>query len=472
MKRSCLLMIPLILWLYLLAGCSVQEVPSEPLAESIPVSEEVVSPVPSENAAPPSEVSESVSPSPEVSEEPTPQVEPYLFGQPVAESEAVDESWFEDAVFLGDSRTEGLQLFSGLRTGDFLWYKGMSVFKVDDPKYKYIEVDGQAMTMMEALALKQYGKVYIMIGINELGYASASYEEALRIMIDRVKEIQPNAVIYLQTLPPVNEQVAYQKGLGSYIKNSKVLAFNEAIYRVAWEKQVALLDVAEVYRTEVGDLAADMAVDGVHFYRQGYAAWYEYLKTHTLDPSGYAAGIPLESAIAPDVPVPPEFIPPSPEPTETVTPNPSPSPGPEPSVDPKPTEAVPVETPSPDPQPTETATPPPEETTPPVTSEPVPPESAAPSEDPAPETAEPAATDTPVPSETPAVPCQRKEVFLETNRICYFAGVPCRTAGRLLDREGVGALYAGSCPGAVGYRCFQWGHGAGGCLCCVHALRH
>ena len=31
---------------------------------------------------------------------------------PVAESEAVEDTYFEDAVFLGDSRTEGLLLYS------------------------------------------------------------------------------------------------------------------------------------------------------------------------------------------------------------------------------------------------------------------------------------------------------------------------------------------------------------------------
>ena len=420
MKQICLLTTALTLCLCLLAGCGAQSAPTEPPSQPIPATEAVESPAPAESAVPDPAADETVSPLPEVPEEPTPQVEPYFFGQPVAESEEVEENWFEDAVFLGDSRTEGLQLFSGLRTGDFLWYKGMSVFKVDDPKYKYIEVDGQAMTMMEALALKQYGKVYIMIGINELGYAAGSYEEALRTMIDRVKEIQPDAVIYLQTLPPVNERVAHEKGLGSYIKNSRVIAFNKAIYRVAWEKQVALLDVAEVYRTEAGDLADDMAVDGVHFYRQGYARWYEYLKTHTLDPASYAAGVPLDEAIVPDVPVPPEYVPPSPEPSPSpeppvpVTPVPSPSPeptvpvtpGPAPGPEPGPSETPPTEPapsvtpdPVPDPVPTETAAP--------SVTEPLPPtEGALPPETPVPETTAPVVTETPapIPSETPGTP--------------------------------------------------------------------
>lgn len=60
---------------------------------------------------------------------PVPDTPPYEFGQPVAESGPVDEDYFDDAVFLGDSRTEGLQLYSGLKSGDFFWHKGMTVFR-------------------------------------------------------------------------------------------------------------------------------------------------------------------------------------------------------------------------------------------------------------------------------------------------------------------------------------------------------
>lgn len=382
MKRRCSLTMILAFLLAFLAACGQMETPSSEPAESASPVQSAESLPPPETEEPSPETVESTSPSPEVSEEPTPQIDPYLFGRPVEEGEAVEESWFEDAVFLGDSRTEGLQLFSGLKTGDFIWYKGMSVFKVDDPNYRRIEVDGQAMTMMEALALKEYGKVYIMIGINELGYPADSYKEALAVMVDRVKEIQPDAVIYLQTLPPVNEAVAKAKGLGSYIKNEKVNAFNEAIYQVAWEKQVALLDVAETYRTENGDLAADMAADGVHFYRQGYSLWYEYLKTHTADPERYAAGVPLDEPIVPVVPAPP-----SPEPTPSATPEPDPGTESGPvageSVETAPSEEPPpAETVSPDPAgPVETETPEPSESVPAET--PVPAQTPAPSEIPA-----------------------------------------------------------------------------------------
>lgn len=294
MKRITLFFLLLVLCLTMLAACS-NGGPDQTAPGSAPVE-------PSSDPAQPSGAVESVPVSEAVST-PEPQPSPgqgavYTFGQPVPEiSGDMEEEWFEDAVFLGDSRTEGLQLYSGLHAGDFFWHKGMTVFRVDDEDYRQIEVDGQKMTMMEALARKQYAKVYIMIGINELGYPASSYEKGLKAMVDQVKELQPNAVVYLQTLPPVNEGKAAESGLGSYINNTNVNAFNEIIVETAKEKQVALLDVASVFRSEQGDLPADMASDGVHFEKDGYQLWYAYLRCHVLTAEEYANAQPAADDI-------------------------------------------------------------------------------------------------------------------------------------------------------------------------------
>ncbi len=215
--------------------------------------------------------------------------ESYVFGTALEASAAVDDSYFEDAVFLGDSRTEGLMLYSGLKHGDFLWHRGMSVFHADSEKYRVVEVDGEKYTLTEALARKKYGKVYLMLGINELGYASSSYEKTLAALVDRIGQIQPEAVIYLQTLMPVNDAKAREKELSVYINNENVEAFNRAIVRVAGEKRVVLLDTASLYRGEDGQLPEELTVDGVHFTARGYGRWADFLREHAMDKETYFA---------------------------------------------------------------------------------------------------------------------------------------------------------------------------------------
>ena len=228
-------------------------------------------------------------PAPTPTPEPTPPPwEPYEFGTPLEESEPVeDDSFFDTAVFLGDSRTEGFELFSGMKHGDFYWARGMTVFRVDDEGFRPFEVDGRECNMVETLELKQYESVYVMLGVNELGFPAGSYGEGLGKFIEKIVELQPDAVVYLQIMPPLNDAMCRRNKLADYINNANLAQFNEAIVRVAAEKKVVLLNTYEAYAGEDGQLPAELANDGCHFAYSAYKRWANYLRSHTIDRERY-----------------------------------------------------------------------------------------------------------------------------------------------------------------------------------------
>lgn len=428
-----------------LCGCTAAKAPAEGTPEPSPsASERVLPQAGTESAAPSQSVEQSEQPS-ELA------VEPYWFGQPVEESDAAEDEYFSNAVFLGDSRTEGLQLYGGLHAGDFFWYKGMTVFQADDPEYRKIEVDGECYTLLEALALKDYAKVYIMIGVNELGYAASSYKKGLTEMVRRVKEIQPQAVVYLQTLPPVNESKAVSKKLGSYINNTNVRAFNRVVWEVAWEEKVALLDVASAFYTDRGDLAEDMAADGVHFYRKGYELWRDYLKCHVLAAARYAAGTALAEKPEPDLP--PLVSAPPAESTPGVPESSAPEVSPE--VTP---EVVPTEEPVPTAGPEET--PAPSESLPPAQ------ESSAPEVSP---------EVTPPRRQRPLRRHLRSRAHRKTEEICHEKEFdrpgPCAGGSFVRLREERAGLYGAGRPGPAGRRRVYRRDGKRGQRGCRAALR-
>lgn len=241
----------------------------------------------------PPEPTPAPTPTPEPTPEPTPTpepAEPYEFGTPLEESEAVeDDSFFDNSVFLGDSRTEGLQLFSGLKHGDFYWARGMTVFRADDENYSVLELDNQAYSLLGALALKRYDNVYIMLGVNELGYPASSYEKGLGELLDKIIALQPDAVVYLQVMPPLNDAMCRRNKLAAHINNENLGKFNEAIIRLAGSKKVVLLNTAEAYTGADGQLPAELANDGCHFAYSAYALWADYLRTHTIGRERYFA---------------------------------------------------------------------------------------------------------------------------------------------------------------------------------------
>lgn len=265
---------------FVLTACGAQLSTSAPQPSQTPAQSEPITPQPSAEPSPtPSETPE---PEPEA-----PQWPVYEFGTPLEESEAAEDAAFEKAVFLGGSRTEGLQFFGGLKKGTYLCARGMTVFQVNSPNWAVFDMGGEKATMIEALRAADCNAVYIMLGVNELGYPAKSYESGLGKFIDMVLEAQPDAVVYLQLLPPVNDEVARRSGLADYINNTRLNSFNEAIVRVAKEKKVLLLNVPEVYRDEAGSLPAELTSDGCHFKAAGYARWVDYLRSHRMDPECY-----------------------------------------------------------------------------------------------------------------------------------------------------------------------------------------
>lgn len=253
------------------------------------------SPAAAGKSAPPVVESSTPTPEPTPTPTPTPTPEPtpeaFDFTQPAPASEAVEMDYFSDALFIGDSRTDGLRLYSGIKGADFYCYKGLTIFETESKKV--IELDGGKYTVVEALERgKQYKKIYISLGINELGYYNDdAFHNTFAAFLQKVKQFQPDAVIYLENLVPVNAEKCAANKQPSCVNNDRVAAYNAIFPQLAEEEHVVLLDVADALTDENGILPADATVDGVHFTKTWYKNWLAFLMEHTVDPEVYEAGV-------------------------------------------------------------------------------------------------------------------------------------------------------------------------------------
>lgn len=217
-----------------------------------------------------------------------PPASPYDFSAPAPQTQAVELDYFDNAAFVGDSRTDGLLLYSGIGRGKNFTANGLSIFDLKEKKY--CTINGQDYSLFEAMTLANYGKIYLSLGVNELGYGDDDYfYRSYGETIDLLKRLQPQATIYLQGLIPLNEQEIVQGGGRAYLKNIHLRAYNDLIAKLAQEKQVIYLDVFTAFADESGQLPAGKSRDGVHLLREGYVQWLDYLRTHTVN-------LPQESA--------------------------------------------------------------------------------------------------------------------------------------------------------------------------------
>lgn len=190
----------------------------------------------------------------------------------------VDSSYFEDAVFLGDSRTEGFQLYSGLKTGQYLHAVGATVESVFTKATE--ETEEGKVPILDALDAMDFSKVYIMLGVNELGWPrKEDFHDQYGKIVDRIRELHPEAKIVLQSILPVS---ARQEAKGSYVNNERIAVYNQLIVQLAEEKDCTYLNVAEAVTGTDGCLLAEETSDGVHLNVSGCQKWLEYLEEHPV----------------------------------------------------------------------------------------------------------------------------------------------------------------------------------------------
>ena len=262
----------------MLVGCAGTAVaPAQPAEEAAPAQQEQ----PAEEVAQIPEAEPVSEPEPEEELPPAPA---YDFTQPAPEREAVDNTYFADAAFVGDSRTDGFMIYSGIGTGKNLTSNGLSIFKLAEKKA--LKIGAEKYTLLEALGMDSYGKVYLCLGVNELGiYDDEGFYNAYLAAIDSIRAIQPQAVIYIQGLIPINEGEIAATGGNIHLTNEHLRVYNELMRKAAQEKQVVYLDLYTEFVDENGELPPGASRDGVHLKKDYCKQWLTYLQTHTVDPA-------------------------------------------------------------------------------------------------------------------------------------------------------------------------------------------
>lgn len=192
---------------------------------------------------------------------------------------SVDDSYFADAVFIGDSRMEGFRNASGITQGRFFTSVGMSLSSMkSDP---VISTPDGNITVAAALSGGSYRKIYIMLGTNDLGeYNWDSFREGFIATMDRFREIQPDAIIYVCSVIYVDESRAAST---EYVNNANVDKINSILLDICEEEDYYYLDLNEILSNGYGSLIDGASSDGVHLYAEYCEQMLNYLKSHYIE---------------------------------------------------------------------------------------------------------------------------------------------------------------------------------------------
>ncbi len=213
----------------------------------------------------------------------------YVFGTPVPACDPVPASWFDDAVFIGDSVSVGLESYqnSTKALGKATMLCSVSFNAINallpvsstslHPKY-----NGVKRLLEDNIKACGAKNVYIMLGMNGLTYPVDYTMERMETMINNILKKNPGVNIIIQSVTPMTNN-SYLISKYGY-SNSRINQFNERLKQLCAKRKWYYVDVGSALKDSNGALRTEFCSDnydmGIHVTNAACAAWVEYLKTH------------------------------------------------------------------------------------------------------------------------------------------------------------------------------------------------
>lgn len=207
----------------------------------------------------------------------------------------VDDSYFNDAVFIGDSISYGFELYVTEKrangetvlgevqflTSGSLSY-GNSLWDVSDESV-HPTYNGEKMKLEDAIAQIKPRKIFILLGTNDVALYGVEQTVAnADTEISRMLEASPGADIFIMSTTPKYSPA--ESNVDGALNNADIDALNVAMRQFAVEKGYNFMNIAPLFKDETGGLAADYCSDkegmGIHFTSAAYDIWLNFLYSY------------------------------------------------------------------------------------------------------------------------------------------------------------------------------------------------
>lgn len=206
----------------------------------------------------------------------------------VPESDPVDPSWFDDAVFVGDSVSSWLNFYGGdlgLGQATFLTATSFGIENALSPVTSsslHPAYQGEKMKVEDVVARAGAKKVYIMFGLNDIDYGVEYATNDYVRLIQQILEKSPDVQIYVESVTPVLKD---SRRADESFNNTTIQQFNDTMKAHCEANRWNYMDIASVYKDADGALRPEVCNDpqtmGLHITFEATSEWVQYLRTHT-----------------------------------------------------------------------------------------------------------------------------------------------------------------------------------------------
>lgn len=191
--------------------------------------------------------------------------------------EEVDLSYFDDALFIGDSRVAGLAMNSGTNA---TFYAVTSFQLYRYKTFKVVQTPNGKVPIFDAMPYDKFTKIYIKVGLNELGSVTDEpFFDAYTSLINDLRVMQPRAIIYIQAILPVTQVKSQTDKVHC---NENIKKRNENLKSFAELMKCYYVDVGPYFADETGALKAETTADGIHMYSKYMPMWIDALRKQAV----------------------------------------------------------------------------------------------------------------------------------------------------------------------------------------------
>ncbi len=207
-----------------------------------------------------------------------------LFLLPQGVFASSDYDYYNDAVFLGDSLTVGLEKYVSsqrkagsnvLGNAQFLATNGYMVSQTanEDGFEKHPEYDGNRLQPQKSIKAMNVKKVFITLGINDSAGEVSTLINNYAKLIDAIRNAVPEAQLFMIAVFPMTVRKE-----SSLRNNEKIDTINRSLMKLAISADITFIDFTCVLKSGNAlnkDYSSD---DYVHFNNDGYVVWIAQMK--------------------------------------------------------------------------------------------------------------------------------------------------------------------------------------------------
>lgn len=162
---------------------------------------------------------------------------------------------FKDSVFVGDSLTEGIEVYQFLSKSNVVYHRGMSVPQMGDLSDTIVGLNPK--------------QVFLWFGMNDLIYFSGDADKFAEAYAEQIKALQkklPDATIYVNSILPIRENAIKKKSVFKYYED-----YNGALEDMCQKMGITFIDA-----TALAEAHSDQfEPDGIHISSTFYPYWFK-----------------------------------------------------------------------------------------------------------------------------------------------------------------------------------------------------